>query len=327
MASMRRISRYQFVDADIDEIRAGMPKSRECVLFKPIGNVHRLSIEGCQFSVPGFDIWKVDCGTGIEARFNAPPDAYALFLPIGGAMEVSCRGAHLVSRPGTLIASEFVHTELTRKHEGRSHIGISFDRKSVRRQLTELLDAPVVADVDLAVQVEAGTRVFEHLMALGDFLWRRVAQDVEEDLPLQSTLQLFKTVLVAALEGLPHRYSTALARPVSGATPRQVKRAIDFMIANLGNPMEIADIARQSGVSVRALQAAFQQFKHVTPLEYLRRLRLDAVRQDLLENTGETISDIARRRGFTHMGRFSATYRQAFGELPTQTCRGRRLPR
>jgi AraC-like DNA-binding protein len=324
MASMRRISRYQFTDTDVDEIRASMPRTRDCVRLNPIGDARRLSIEGCQFSMPGFDIWKVDCGTGIEARFDAPPDAYAIFLPLRGVMEVDCRGSRLVSQPGRLIASEFLETELTRKHAGRSHIGISFDRDIVKRQLSELLDAPAIADLDLAVQVEAGTSVFEHLMSLGDLLWRRVVDDAELDVPPQSTIQLFKTLLVAALESLPHRYSTSLAKPVSGATPRQVRRAIDFMAAHLGNPLEIADIARQAGVSVRALQAAFQQFKHATPLEYLRRMRLDAVRQDLLDVTGESISDIARRRGFVHMGRFSSIYRQAFGELPTETRRGSR---
>lgn len=326
MVNTPRISRYQFIETDIDEIRAGMPKSRDCVVLEPIGTGSRLSIEGRQFSVPGFDIWRVGCRTGIQARFDGPPDAYAIFLPVKGVMEVSCRGAHLVSQPGRLIVSELAQTEFTRKHDGRSHIGISFDRNSVRRQLSELLDAPVLSDLDLAMEVEAGTRAFQHLMSLGELLWRRLGDDAEEGAPLQSTVQLFKTVLVAALESLPHRYSAALARPVSGATPRQVKRAIDFMVANLGAPLEVADIARQSGVSVRALQAAFQQFKDVTPLEYLRRLRLDAVRRDLLEDGGGTISDVARRCGFNHMGRFSALYRLAFGELPTETRRHRRSP-
>lgn len=324
MATRPLVSRYKFVETDIDQVGASMPKTRTCVRLKPIGDTSVLSIEGCQFSVPGFDIWRTGCRTGLEARFTDPPDAYALYLPLDGAMEVSCHGKPLVSNSGRLIVSEFARTDLTRKHGGRSHIGISFDRNSVRRQLSELLDAQIGPDIDLALEVESGTRPFEQLMSLGGLLWTMLARDPEEELSLHSTVQLFKTILVTVLDSFPHRYSAALAGPVSAATPRHVKRAIDFMVENLGSPLEMQDIAREAGVSTRALQAAFRQFKDMTPQQHLRELRLNGLRRDLIEGKGESIAELARRQGFNHMGRLSALYREAFGEFPAETLRRHR---
>jgi len=327
MATRPLVSRYKFVETDIDQVRASMPKTRTCVRLNPIGDTSVLSIEGCQFSVPGFDIWRTGCQTGIEARFAEPPDVYALYLPVDGVMEVSCRGKQLVSNSGRLIVSELARTDLTRKHGGRSHIGITFDRNSVRRQLSELLDAQIGPDIDLALEVESGSRTYEQLMSLGNLLWTMLSKDSEEELSPHTTVQLFKTILVTMLDSFPHRYSAALAGPDSTATPRHVKRAIDFMVENLGRPLEMQDLAREAGVSERALQAAFRQFKDKTPLQYLRDLRLNALRRDLIDGKGESIAELARRQGFNHMGRLSGLYREAFGEFPTETFRRhRKLP-
>ncbi|MNT94402.1 transcriptional regulator EutR [compost metagenome] len=55
-------------------------------------------------------------------------------------------------------------------------------------------------------------------------------------------------------------------------------------------------------------------------MAYLKKHRLNAVRQDLLEHgQARNISEIAMAWGFTHMGRFSAEYRKLFDESPSAT--------
>jgi transcriptional regulator GlxA family with amidase domain len=53
-------------------------------------------------------------------------------------------------------------------------------------------------------------------------------------------------------------------------------------------------------------------------MTYLRRVRLHRVRAALLDAPPEatTVQSVATRFGFLHLGHFSATYRQAFGENP-----------
>jgi transcriptional regulator GlxA family with amidase domain len=58
-------------------------------------------------------------------------------------------------------------------------------------------------------------------------------------------------------------------------------------------------------------------------MSYLREIRLQHVRKDLsaADPTETTVTEIATRWGFLHPGRFSAQYRERFGEPPSATLR------
>jgi transcriptional regulator GlxA family with amidase domain len=56
-------------------------------------------------------------------------------------------------------------------------------------------------------------------------------------------------------------------------------------------------------------------------MTYLRDLRLQRVRA-ILERAAPwstTVEAVASRHGFVHMGRFAASYRASFGEIPSAT--------
>jgi AraC-like DNA-binding protein len=71
---------------------------------------------------------------------------------------------------------------------------------------------------------------------------------------------------------------------------------------------------------VRSLFDGFKAFRGVTPGEFMRSLRLDRAREDLLSGNG-TVTDVALRWGYAHVGNFAARYRQQYGELPALTLR------
>ena len=55
-------------------------------------------------------------------------------------------------------------------------------------------------------------------------------------------------------------------------------------------------------------------------MTFLRARRLDAARARLaMARDDDTITSIATACGFEHLGRFSAQYRQRFGESPRDT--------
>lgn len=66
---------------------------------------------------------------------------------------------------------------------------------------------------------------------------------------------------------------------------------------------------------------AFEAVTGLSPMDYLRRLRLNGVYRTLeAARKGETrIIDVATSWGFWHMGHFSAAYREMFDEAPLQT--------
>lgn len=87
-------------------------------------------------------------------------------------------------------------------------------------------------------------------------------------------------------------------------------------------------MAQAARVGVRSLREGFRTHMGTTPLAYLRSVRLDLARRDLLAvaegHVSQTVTDVALRWGFMHLGRFTGHYRKAYGETPSQTVRSAR---
>jgi len=107
----------------------------------------------------------------------------------------------------------------------------------------------------------------------------------------------------------------------SARDPGRVRAAREFIEAEIHRPITPSDVARAVGISTRGLQQAFKSHIGTTPAAEIRNARLDAVRRDLLLSDPETttVSTVALSWGMTHLGRFAASYRDRFGELPRQT--------
>ena len=84
-------------------------------------------------------------------------------------------------------------------------------------------------------------------------------------------------------------------------------------------PLSLADLAHAAGVTTRTLNTLCHRYRGVSPMELLRNLRLEGAREELLANQEASVTQVALEYGFGHLGRFSAYYRERFGELPRQT--------
>ncbi len=128
-----------------------------------------------------------------------------------------------------------------------------------------------------------------------------------------------RAAAIALLETFPH---ASIAAPPELTIPgsARLRRAIEFMHANAHLPINVTQMAEAAGVTARSLQTAFRNHLDLTPLDYLRRIRLDRVREELrAAPPGTAVADVARTWGFAHLGRFAAHYAERFGELPRQT--------
>ncbi|WP_297020665.1 helix-turn-helix transcriptional regulator [Thalassospira sp.] len=109
---------------------------------------------------------------------------------------------------------------------------------------------------------------------------------------------------------------------VSRVVPRYVKRAQEYIHANPSETLDMVSLSETAGCSYRTLQRGFVDAFGLTPRQYIRKVRLQLVRNDLMSSDGTVpIATIARRWGFAHMGRFAQEYAQEFGERPTETAR------
>ena len=107
--------------------------------------------------------------------------------------------------------------------------------------------------------------------------------------------------------------------------PRRVEHLRAWLQENHGLDVALVDMAREVGVSVRQLQYAVAAQTGQTPLDLLREARLMHAHDLIVRSRagGVTVAEIALASGFAHLGRFSATYAQRFGQTPSAAMKGR----
>lgn len=135
--------------------------------------------------------------------------------------------------------------------------------------------------------------------------------------------QYEEMLLTAMLTCLPHSCSRLLETlPAPQSVPRVVRLAEEYIKANTERPLRLNDLARETGMSVRSVQAAFKRYRGYTPTEFLRRCRLHKARR-MLQHPGPetTILSVAFACGFASQSNFCKCYRREFGERAMDTLR------
>ncbi|RLB42177.1 MAG: hypothetical protein DRH23_17335 [Deltaproteobacteria bacterium] len=133
-----------------------------------------------------------------------------------------------------------------------------------------------------------------------------------------STVELITRELVSAR--IPYE-----SKPATHRQRHLVREVAQHCADRERDPIRIADLCREVGVSERTVRYAFQHVTGLSPLTFLKRERLNRVRDALRDRspTGTLIKRIALSQGFQHLGQFSQDYRRLFGETPTETLRRR----
>ena len=113
-------------------------------------------------------------------------------------------------------------------------------------------------------------------------------------------------------------------RPARDARIQQrtaVERAREYIHGQLAEPLPLSELCRHAHVQARSLEYGFREITGLSPISYIKSLRLNAVRRRLsrTDSAEHSISEIALDHGFWHLSQFAADYRKFFGETPTST--------
>lgn len=117
----------------------------------------------------------------------------------------------------------------------------------------------------------------------------------------------------------PAKAGPALSKPHRKWIVEQTRA---YVLEHRDRPLSIPEICTHLRVSRRMLQYCFQEIYGMSPVAYLRAIRLNGVRRTLLgAPTDEPVSiqSVAAAWGFWHLSQFSADYRHLFGVTPSQT--------
>ncbi|CAB3772862.1 helix-turn-helix transcriptional regulator [Paraburkholderia humisilvae] len=112
----------------------------------------------------------------------------------------------------------------------------------------------------------------------------------------------------------------APADDIDARLPVRYRRAYRFMLENLGrSDLSVCEIAAEIGVTERAVQWAFRKFLGVSPSELIRVLRMQRIREDLLNSPTRDMLEVAKRWGVRSCSTLLDSYRKQFNEAPSKT--------
>lgn len=264
---------------------------------------------------------------GADAELLVPPmvSCYHVNLTLHGATMVGqagCTASTEAGQSGALFTPEDPFS--VRWSPEAVQYAIKIPRASLEGQAASLIGRPIARPIRFDLGFELSTPIGQSLLASVHHLRSELSrEDGIARIPLVRA-QLESYVLSQLLLAVPHEYRDLIIAPRDLVRRRHVRVAMDFIAEHAAEPIAGPDIAQAACVSLRALQAGFQEELGISPMSYLRNVRLDRAHAELLTGAdGASVSQIATRWGFMHLGRFAEQYRRKFGVLPSETVRAR----
>ncbi len=245
-------------------------------------------------------------------------------MPLRGSAEIDCDGQVFTSSPlcASLISPDLpVHM---RWAADAPQLALRLERSDLERHCQQHLGHALDTPLQFAPQL--------HLDSPGGAYFLHLLGTLMEALccaghPLHQPLvfkQFESTLLNALLYGQPNNLPLAAgADHTRKLSPWFVKRTEEFIHAHAHEPLTVEQLAAYAEVSVRTLFAGFREYTGTSPMAYLRDVRLEQVHQALCAGHDVSVTDVALKWGFAHLGRFSQEYRKRYGELPSTTLRCR----
>ena len=309
-----------FESSDLDEAR-----ERVARVFCPhrLDMIGRGTFDACHNHVAGdrLSLNFIQYGAKTLIAPGELKDFYLLQIPLSGGAAISNGPDHYYSCAET-AAMLNPHLPTTMIwDEGCRQILVRIERAALQEQLSLLLGSSAGKPLTFCGPVDLTTGVGSSLSAL---IMHLVAQADNGQMMLASggllARQLETVILSGILEAGQHNYSKYLRPTQSAAAPRHVRKAEEFVRDNLDNPISLDDIANAAGVTPRALQLGFRNFRNTSPMAVLRSERLRRVHEELMAGApGVSVTEVATRWGFSHLGRFSQSYKARYGQSPSRT--------
>lgn len=252
-----------------------------------------------------------------RARFNLPPD-WCMLVCIHRTKPGSwCHGDDLAA--GTVLTitpdggCDFMLTE------DSCWSGIVMPVSRLRRKFSEMtafaMDIPMQRLAQFsAVGYVSGERLLQRFERL-----RRHFIDGASVVDIEDIDGLVSDHLAAGL--MVTREPRSEASRARRSHYQVMRKAEEYMIANLRNDIHNQAVCNAAGTSERTLRYAFQNLLGVSPNRYLSMLRLCAACRNLrgADTRRRTVKSVALSCGLWDLSRFADNYRRLFGELPNET--------
>ena len=317
------LARYLlFETRDLDEAREITsrisPSPHQITSYRPqvpfFSSVRHVELGAVALSYVQSNSWLLIKAGELETLFQ-------IYVQREGVVQHRCGSLTLISEPGKGVIQSPGQNIHLKTFGPAKVLVVNIKQKAVELDLARRLDREPDSPLEFLPIFHTTAGHGTSLIRLLLFLCRELdAPDSLVEFAPHSVQHIEQGIIAALLEGQPHNYTGEMQKKVRRIPAVVVRRAEEFIIAHLKEPLTIGDIAASVGVSARSLHRNFRRHRGYAPLKFLRLARLKRVRAEL--ETGRpniTVTSVALDYGFFHLGRFSQFYKRCYDESPCKT--------
>jgi len=275
--------------------------------------------------VPGLAFTRVRFGTDVRVT-AIPPSCYALCLATKGRLSMTTgKSTHVMTGSSGVIMYPHEPTYFEDWSQDAELLSVRIDKDLVERQVTNLLGRPADVPVRFDPAFDLSSTRTASLGRTLEMLRTELTQADGIAYSSHGATLLAELVTTSLVLSQPNSYSDLLHQPVQVCPPGPLRAAQDLVAAEPMSCTTVGYLASQVHVSVRSLEEGFKKHLDTSPMAFVRQVRLQRAREDLMNASPATssVTHVAERWGFRHLGRFASAYRASFGELPAETLRSR----
>lgn len=230
------------------------------------------------FTLDGVSLLHISMNQTVLQRGYGPPDMVAVFIPHKGSAPAFAYGQRIeCGQCVTLVGSEL---------EGVTHAGyiesdLAFDMNACRNQLEALNGGSIGVKFGTTIAAP-GPEWIDDMTARVKWLLAAAREHGAGLSKPQLRTSLADHLLAAMVRCNPAPADIdSTTRKTTAGRRVAVRLAREYIHARLSEPLPLSELCRHSGLKVRTLETGFREVTGLTPVAYIRSLRLNTVRRAL----------------------------------------------
>jgi len=309
--------RLLFASSNLEDARSLVSRVMKPHRISQVDASEKLDARMHHVALGEVSLSRLSYGASVEIDCDPLDGCFLIQMPISGMANIKV-GCHDLGTSGEIASvlnpSDAAHMRWSKDMDQLIlRVSRSLLERTLVGHLGHTLDEPLRFEHNFAWRHSAAWRsLLSYLMGCAT----QYPDLAQHKLVLPQIEQLTHSILLATHH---HNYSETAPARRNTILPRHVRRVQDYLHAHAHEPITPDQLAQIAGVSLRSLYSGFKEFLGMSPMHYLRDLRMEKAHTELVSGEAANVAGVALRWGFAHMGRFSNEYKQRYGESPSQT--------
>ncbi|MGB5918079.1 AraC family transcriptional regulator [Arcobacter sp.] len=97
----------------------------------------------------------------------------------------------------------------------------------------------------------------------------------------------------------------------------RISRVIDYIVENIEQKIDLDEMAKLADMSVNNFHKLFKQAMNDTPIQYIKKIRLEKAKQLIAYNNNMKVIEASNAVGYDNVSQFSREFKRYFGHPPS----------